>query len=140
MTASNTPTADLPTDPTFSPAAYEQVAWLLRSSMLAFLILATVGMVADLILNPSETLASLLASNPAREFASISAFVGSVAAGRPEALILLGIFVMVATTIGRVLLATADFLRGGERILGAISGAVVVLLIVGLFVVAPLVH
>ncbi len=140
MTGSNTLTADLPTDPTFSPAAYEQVAWLLRSGVLAFLILATAGMVADLILNPSETLASLLASSPARGFASIGAFGGYVVAGRPEALILLGIFVMVAVTMGRVLLATADFFRGGERVLGAISGAVVVLLIVGLFVVAPLVH
>ena len=47
---------------------------------------------------------------------------------------------MVAATIGRVLLVTVDFFRGGERALGAISAAVIVLLIVGLFVVGPFVH
>ncbi|MGP8158699.1 MAG: DUF1634 domain-containing protein [Thermoplasmata archaeon] len=134
------PTNDLTPDPTFSPEAYERVAWLLRSGVLAFLILAGVGMVAYLILNPSETLASLLSSNPTNEFTSVGVSVGYLEAGRPEALILLGILVMVAATIGRVLLVTVDFFRGGERALGAISAAVIVLLIVGLFVVGPFVH
>ena len=70
------PTNDLTPDPTFSPEAYERVAWLLRSGVLAFLILAGVGMVAYLILNPSETLASLLSSNPTNEFTSVGVSVG----------------------------------------------------------------
>jgi hypothetical protein len=39
-----------------------------------------------------------------------------------------------------VLYATVDFYRGRERTLAFLSGAVVVLLLLGLFLVAPLVH
>jgi uncharacterized membrane protein len=130
----------LPPDPTFSPVAYERVARLMRSGVLGFLLFAGVGMVAHLVLDPSESVASLLASNPVSEYGSAGALVGALGAGRPDALIILGIYVMVAVTVGRVVLATADLYRGGERTLSAVSAAVVVLLLFGLFVVAPFVR
>ena len=140
MTGSDVPSSAVPPDPTFSPAAYEQVARLLRSGVIGFLILATVGMVAELILSPSETVSALLVSHPATEYGSAGDLVGALGAGYPDALIILGIYLMVAVTVGRVVLATADLYRGGERALGTISAAVVALLLVGLFVVAPLVR
>jgi uncharacterized membrane protein len=130
----------LPPDPTFSPAEYERVARLLRSGVLGFLVFAGVGMVSQLVLHPSESVASLLASNPGSTYRSFGLFLGEIGSGNPEALIILGIYLMVAVTIGRVLLATADFYRGGERALGTVSATVVALLVLGLFVVGPFVH
>jgi uncharacterized membrane protein len=140
MTGSDASAHALPPDPTFTPVEYERVARLLRSGVLGFLVLAGVGMVAQLVLSPSETVASLLASKPGSEYGSAGALLGALGAGYPDSLIILGIYVMVAVTIGRVMLATADLYRGGERALGAISSVVVVLLLVGLFVVAPFVR
>jgi uncharacterized membrane protein len=130
----------LPPDPTFPPSAYERVARLLRGGVLGFLIFAGVGMVSQLILQPSQSVGSLLASNPASTYRSFGVFLGQLGSGNPEALIILGIYLMVSVTIGRVVLATADFYRGGERALGAISVTVVALLVLGLFVVGPFVH
>lgn len=140
MSETDVPVPALPPDPTFPPAAYERVSRLLRGGVLGFLLLAGLGMTAQLVLQPSETVASLLASNPEAEYGSAGALVGALGAGYPGAFIILGIYVMVAVTVGRVVLATADLYRGGERALGAISAAVVVLLLVGLFVVAPFVR
>jgi len=140
VTASDVSAPVLPPDPTFSATQYEQVARLLRSGVLGFLIFAGFGMVAQLVLSPSETVTSLLASKPASEYGSAGALVGAFGAGYPDSFIILGIYIMVAVTVGRVVLATVDLYRGGERALGTISAAVVVLLLVGLFVVAPFVR
>ena len=140
MTGSDASAHALPPDPTFSPAAYERVALLLRSGVVGFLLLAGVGMVAQLLLNPSETVATLLASHPASEYGSAGDLVGALGARYPDAPVILGIYVMVVVTLGRVVLATVDLYRGGERALGTVSAAVVGLLLVGLFVVAPFVR
>jgi uncharacterized membrane protein len=140
VTGSDAAEHALPPDPTFTPAAYERVSRLLRSGVLGFLILAGVGLVAQLILNPSETVATLLASHPASEYGSASDLLGALGAGYPDAAVILGIYVMVAVTVGRVVLATADLYRGGERALGTVSAVVVGLLLVGLFVVAPFIR
>jgi uncharacterized membrane protein len=118
--------SELPIDPTYPPAAYERVARLLRYGILGFLVLASAGLIGQLVLNPSESVGSILASGPS--------------SGQPDALIFLGIYVMVGVTIGRVALATRDLYRGGERALGALSTAVIVLLLIALFVVASFVH
>ncbi len=47
---------------------------------------------------------------------------------------------LVAVTVGRVLYATVDLYRGRERLLAGLAGAVIVMLIVGLFVIAPFVR
>ena len=132
-------TESLPIDPTFPPAAYERVARLLRAGVLGFVLLAGAGTIVQLVADPSETVATLLASGPTGGFGTFHLFLTHLASGGSDALILLGIYVMVAVTIGRVGLAAADFYRGGERELGAISLAVIALLLVALFVVAPFV-
>lgn len=131
--------AQLPIDPTFPPSAYFRVATMLRTGVLGFLALAAVGMVARMIASPSLTVASVLATNPAAAYGSAPSFLSALGRLQPEAVVILGIYVMIAVTIGRVVLATIDFYRGGERILGTVSLAVVLLLLLGLFVVAPIV-
>jgi uncharacterized membrane protein len=132
--------AALPIDATFPPAAYERVARLLRGGVIAFLLLAGAGLVGQLVLNPYESVSTLLATGPSSGYGSFGIFVGHLASGQPDSLILLGIYVMVGVTIGRVVLATVDLYRGGERTLGALSATVIVLLLVALFVVAPFVR
>jgi uncharacterized membrane protein len=140
VTGPPTSAAAVPADPTFPPAAYERVARLLRTGVVGFLILAGAGMVGELLLNPSQSVASLLSSGPSSGFGTFSLFLSHIESGQPDAIILLGIYVMIAVTIGRVALATVDLYRGRERELGALSAAVIVLLLVALFVVAPFVH
>jgi uncharacterized membrane protein len=129
-----------PVDPTFPPAAYERIARLLRIGVFSFLLLAGVGLALQLLRNPSEGVAALLSSSPTRAYSSLSLFWQQLAAGSSDALILLGIYVMIAVTVGRVVLAATDFYRGRERALAVISAVVVGLLLVALFVVAPFVH
>ena len=131
--------AELPIDPTFPPSAYFRMATMLRTGVLGFLALAAVGMVARMIATPGLTVASVLATDPAAAYGSASKFLGALANAQPEAIVILGIFVMIAVTIGRVVLATIDFYRWGERVLGTGSLAVVLLLLLGLLVVAPIV-
>ncbi len=132
--------ASLPEDPTFPPSAYEQLTRLLRGGVIGFFLLAMVGLIADLAQNPSETVSTLLGSTPAAGFASIGVFARSLVALQPSAIIILGVYVMVAVTITRVFYAMVDFYRGGERTLGGLSAVVVLLLFLGLFVLAPFVH
>lgn len=140
MTTRDAASAALPLDATFPPAAYERVARLLRWGVIGFLVLAGSGLVGQLVLNPSESVSSVLASGSFSGYGSFGLFVGHLESGQPDALILLGIYVMVAVTVGRVALATVDLYRGGERSLGALSATVIVLLLAALFVVAPFVH
>jgi uncharacterized membrane protein len=134
------PPATVPIDPTFSPGAYERVALLLRTGVVGFIALASCAIILELVLHPTASSDSILASGAGRPYTSIGGFVDGIISLQPPALILLGLFVMVAVTVGRVVLAAIDFSRGGERVLTVISAAVVGLLLLGLFVVAPLVR
>ena len=139
MSGAEAPHPEVPLDPTFPPAAYVRVARLLRTGVIGFFVLAAFGMVLDLVQHPSLTLAQLLATNPGPEFTDLGRLLTDFASGGPTAIIIVGVYIMVAVTVLRVVYATVDFYRGRERILAAVSAAVVLLLLLGLFVVAPLV-
>lgn len=140
MTAEDPSLALLPIDPTFPPAVYARTSRLLRSGVVGFFLLASAGMIAGLWENPTQTVSSLVTSNPVTEFGSVGTFLSQLFGFAPGAVITLGIFVMVAVTIGRVIYAAVDFYRGRERLLAGLSATVVALLILGLFIVAPFVH
>ncbi len=129
--------AALPIDPTFPPSAYQRVSTLLRAGVIGFFILATIGMVSGLVRNPSATVGSLVSSNPSAEYGSVGTYLDHLFGLGGNAIILLGIFLMIAVTVGRVVYAAIDFYRGRERILAALSVTVVLLLVVGLFLVGP---
>lgn len=140
MSEPEVPLEALPPDPTFPPSVYERTARLLRGGVIVFFVLAAIGMIAALVQNPSETVSELLGSAPAVGFGSFASLLGRLEVLEPTAIITLGVYVMVAVTIARVAYAAVDLYRGRERTLAALSTCVVVLLIVGLFVVAPFVH
>ena len=130
----------LPVDPTFPPSAYERVSTLLRSGVIGFFVLATIGMITALIQHPSETVSQLTASNPATDYGSVGAYLQQLFQLHGDAVILIGIFLMIGVTVGRVVYAMIDFYRGGEKALALVCGTVVTLLVVGLFVVGPFVR
>lgn len=131
---------DLPIDPTFPPKAYERHSNLLRTGVISFFILATAGLIGALIVNPGQTVGELVAFDPRSLYIPPSAFLSSLLALNPSAFILLGIYVMIALTIGRVALAAWDFRRGGERTLMWVSILVVALLLVGIFAGGQFAH
>ena len=131
---------ELPPDPTFTPAAYERTSLLLRSGVIGFLVLSSAGLILGLIANPSESVSSLLNSNPFAGWGSVGEFFSSLASLQPGVLILLGVFVMVGVSVARVLDAMIAFFRGHERILGIVCAVVAGLLVVGLVVVSSLVR
>ena len=97
-------------------------------------------MIEGLLENPSQTVETLVSSNSGSPFGSVGSFLSDLGVLQPNALVTLGIFVLVAVTVGRVLYATVDLYRGRERLLAGLAGAVIVMLIVGLFVIAPFVR
>jgi uncharacterized membrane protein len=139
LSATERPPPTIPADSTFPPTAYEQITLLLRTGVVAFLVFASCGLTLDIALHPGASSDILLMAGSGRQYASAAAFASGLLSLQPAALILFGLFVMAAVTVGRVILAAVDFYRGGERILCAISVAVTALLLVGLFVVGPLV-
>ena len=140
MTESDPALSALPIDPTFPPAAYERVSVLLRSGVVGFFVLATVGMVTQLFQDPSQTVGQLTASNPATDYGSVGVYLDQLFHFSGDSVILVGIFLMIAVTVGRVVYAMVDFYRGKERTLAILCGSVVALLLVGLFVVGPMVR
>ena len=141
MTSATAPARlELPPDPTFTPAAYERTSLLLRSGVIGFLLLSSAGLILGLIANPSESVSTLLGSNPFAGWGSVGEFFSSLAALQPGVLILLGVFVMVGVSVARVLDAMVAFFRGHERIVGIVCAVVAGLLLVGLVVVSSLVR
>ena len=131
---------ELPPDPSFTPATYERTSLLLRAGVIGFLLLSSLGLVLGLLANPSESVSSLLSSNPFAGWGSFGEFFSSLAALQPGVLILLGVFVMIGVSIARVLDAMVAFFRGHERVLALVCLVVAALLLVGLVVVSSLVR
>jgi uncharacterized membrane protein len=108
--------------------------------VICFLILAGAGLTLQLLRDPSEGVAVLLSSSPTRAYGSVGVFWLQLTEGSSDAWVLLGIYVMIAVTVGWVVLAARDFYRGREWTLAAISAVVVALLFVALSVVPPFVR
>ncbi len=132
--------AELPPDPSFTPETYVRTALILRSGVIGFLVLSGVGMVIGLVESPGMTVSSLIGSSPFVNVGDPGTFLSSLASFQANALILLGVFVMVAVSVGRVVDAMGVFIRGRETILAVVCGVVVALLVFGLTVVASIVH
>jgi uncharacterized membrane protein len=140
MTDSPEPNEMLPPDPTFHPSAYDRTSRLMRAGVVGFFVLTAVGMVINLVTNPTETVGTLLSSGAATELGSLLTPLSGLSVFVADPLILLGIAILIAVTVGRVFLATIDLFRGGERILASICLVVVGLLLVGLFLIPQFVH
>lgn len=124
----------LPEDPTFSGSAYETMSLLLRIGFFGFLILASVGTSILLLRHGSESVQVLYRTNPRSVYWTVHEYFVHLDDYSDRALILLGLAVMIAGTMARVLVSSVYLFRGKERLLGAISVVVAAVIVIALLV------
>ncbi len=124
----------LPDDPTFSGAAYETMALLLRVGFAGFLILASIGTSILLLRHGSESVQVLYQTNPRSVYWTVHEYFVHLDDYSDRALILLGLAVMIAGTVSRLLVSSVYLFRGKERLLGAISVAIVAVIVLALLI------
>ncbi|MFY9717767.1 MAG: DUF1634 domain-containing protein [Thermoplasmata archaeon] len=119
--------------------AYLRMALVLRVGLALSLTVFLAALIAYLAIHPGAAWES---SAPVtwRPFLSAAGFLRGLEAGSPVAFLTLGILLLVATPIFRVLPGLYYFRRGGERTMTAITLTVLLLLLFGLFVLGPLIR
>ncbi|HEY1197661.1 MAG TPA: DUF1634 domain-containing protein [Thermoplasmata archaeon] len=120
--------------------AYVRMTLVLRVGLGLSLAILVGGLVAYVASHPGATSASVLSGNPILGYLSLPGIASGLASGSVEAFLTLGLVVLVATPIVRVLSGFYYFHRAGERAMTAITLGVFVLLLVGLLVIGPLVR
>ena len=132
MTPDEPTAAEPPVAHPLPDEAYVRMTFVLRVGLGLALVLLFGGIVAYLIANPSQSSESLLAHNPILNYLSFPGLGSGLAAGSVSAVLTLGLIVLVATPIVRVLSGLYYFRRGGERTMTAITFTVLALLLVAL--------
>jgi uncharacterized membrane protein len=127
-------TRDLP------DSAYLDMSRILRAGLLLSLVILFGALVAYLVANPSESFNELIQTNPIAQYLGLYNLASALAQGVPEAYLTLGILVLLATPILRVVTGLYFFHRNGEKTIARIALVVTVLLILGLLVIGPIIH
>ncbi|MGA8302983.1 MAG: DUF1634 domain-containing protein [Thermoplasmata archaeon] len=140
MTETIPPPSAPPRGPSIPDDAYRRMTAVLRGGLLISLAILAAGLVAYLVAHPGEQSGPAISSNPIVQYLSLAGLGQGLASGTPDAYLALGIFVLVATPILRVATGTYYFHRGHERVVAAVTLAVLVLLLVGVFVIGPLIR
>jgi uncharacterized membrane protein len=117
--------------------AYLRMSTVLRAGLLTALAILAAGVVAYPLKHPTATSEDVIGSNPILRYLSLNGLVSGIAGGHVEALLTLGLIVLVATPILRVASGFYYFQRGRERAMAAITFTVLALLLVGLLVLGP---
>jgi len=131
------------TDETATPApwparAYARMAILLRLGLVGAGLTLGVALVLFVGKHPVETLPQTLTQNPILDYLSASGLMLGFLNGHTEALMTLGVLVLVATPLARVALGGYYFHRNHDPPLTRIAVFVFVLLAVGIFVLGPI--
>jgi uncharacterized membrane protein len=71
---------------------------------------------------------------------SISTLLQGLAAGRPEAIILVGVIILIATPVIRVLELGLDFVYKKDKLYVLLSFAVLTVMLIGILLVPRLIH
>jgi len=121
------------------PSAYVRMSLVLRVGLLLSLAVFLGALATYLALHPGAVWISS-APDTWLPYLNARGFFAGLAAGSPEAFLTLGIFLLVATPIARVVSGLYYFERGGERAIAAIALTVLTLLLFGLFVLGPLIR
>ncbi len=119
------------------PEARARMTLVLRVGLVAAIALLLGSLVAYLLANPGATSSGALAHNPIHAYLNVVGLAQGIAAGRPEAWMTLGLLVLVATPIVRVLSGIYYFQKDGERTMLYITTTVFVLLLIGILVIGP---
>jgi uncharacterized membrane protein len=132
--------ADSDYRPELPSAAYRRTAIVLRVGLGISLSMLVLALVAYLVENPGASLTSTVTVNPIVGYLTAGGLAHGLAAGAPAAFLTLGIYVLVATPVVRVLTGCYYFERGRERTMTLVTLSVLILLLVGLFVLGPLIR
>jgi uncharacterized membrane protein len=122
------------------PEAYVRMTQVLRAGLGLSLAILIAGLAAYIVANPGATSEIVLSTNPILGYLSFPGLFSGLASGSVEAFLTLGLVVLVATPLVRVLSGLYYFRQGGERAMTAITLAVLVMLLFGLLVIGPLVR
>ncbi|HYB78332.1 MAG TPA: DUF1634 domain-containing protein [Thermoplasmata archaeon] len=117
--------------------AYTRMTLVLRLGLGISLAVLLGGLVAYVLAYPGTSSQSVLAHNPILSYLSLSGLGAGLAAGSIGAVLTLGLIVLVATPIVRVVSGLYYFRKVGERAMTAITFTVLVLLLLGLLVIGP---
>ncbi len=130
----NSPTArrhDLP------PDAYRDMTRILRAGLITALVILSGGVIAYLVENGSLSFGEMVAKNPILSYLGLDSLARGLSTGQPEAFLTLGVLVLVATPIARVLTGMYFFARNREREMAIVAMTVAILLFVGVLVIGP---
>ena len=120
------------------PEAYTRMTLVLRLGLGIALVLLAGGLLVYLAGNPRASSSSVESNNPILGYLTVPGLASGLAAGSATAILTLGLLVLVATPILRVVSGLYYFGRTGERAMTAIVLTVLVLLLLGLLVIGPL--
>ncbi|MGB6500540.1 MAG: DUF1634 domain-containing protein [Thermoplasmata archaeon] len=116
-----------------------RMALVLRIGLAASMIVFLGSITAYLLEHPGVISSSSVAGAAVR-YLPLSALAAGLAHGDPVAYLTLGVLLLVATPIARVLSGLYYFQRGGERTMAGIALAVFSMLVFGLLVLGPLIR
>lgn len=110
---------------------------LLRVGVLVAMAFFALGALEYALRHPHTGLIAAVNANPIGSYLSLSGLYQGLLAGHAQPIIVLGLLVLVATTVLRVAIAAAYFAGRGERESAVLGGLVTGLLLVGLLVIGP---
>jgi uncharacterized membrane protein len=120
------------------PGPTRALSWVLRLGLLTSAILFATGLADYLARHPGGQLSEALSTNPIADYLTLGGLASGLAAGHSQALLALGVLVLVGTTVFRVLMVGVYFEGRGERASAGLSAVVTTLLLIGLLAVGPL--
>jgi uncharacterized membrane protein len=129
-----------PARPELPPAAYARMTLVLRLGLVIAVLVLIGALAVYLAGHPGATSGDAIAHNPILGYLGLIGLARGLASGAPAAFLTLGLLVLVATPIVRVVSGLYYFERNGERTMSTVALAVLVLLLVGLLVIGPWVH
>lgn len=113
---------------------------VLRLGLAAALTILLGSLAAYLAENPSASSSGTISANPIVQYLTLGGLARGLASGAPEAFLVLGLFVLIATPILRVITGIYYFGTNRERVMTGVTSAVLVLLLLGILVIGPLIH
>jgi len=122
------------------PEAYARMTLVLRLGLIVALAILGGGVVVYVLVNPGMTSSAVLSNNPILNYLSVAGLGSGLATGSVSAVLTLGLIVLVATPILRVVSGLYFFAKVGERAMAAITFTVLLLLLLGILVIGPFVR
>jgi uncharacterized membrane protein len=116
------------------------MAGVLRVGLVGALVILGVAAAVLVARVPGSGSGGWIATNPLVRYLDPRPLAAGLAQGAPEAYLTVGVYALVATPVVRVVTGIYAFAGHKERRMAALSVAVLAFLLVGLFVVGPLVR